>query len=289
KQRKLCNVILKAEPSLFSLSPLHSLFFYLQQKKTKKQKIPLLKMAEFLPNLDDGERYLPSDIFNNESHFSWMDMDMDNLAHHFATLSLLQQHRHTPPKLTPNNTRPTNFQRFEEPVHFRSVNPTLLNFQFNGVNGGDKLYHRLYGYDIRPFVTGSDPFYEYHLLKPTQTQVDRYLEARARILQHQKQRQLQLQVQNRLLQNSALPFRGRTGFVRESGGGTGVFHPRIANATASTATATDGKRKQGLRMRQAESKATQQRNSLRRASGSKHKDSHYHLPPEMVLPRDWTY
>ena len=68
-------------------------------------------MAEFPPNLDDGELWLPSDIFPEEvpskfgthhlpSEFAYMN----DIARHFAALTLLQppQPKRPPLNLAPN-------------------------------------------------------------------------------------------------------------------------------------------------------------------------------------------
>ncbi|TXG58148.1 hypothetical protein EZV62_015977 [Acer yangbiense] len=83
-------------------------------------------MAQFPPNLDDGELYLPSDIFLNQKiptrfnpHHHRNLSYMDDLAHHVTALSLLRQTRPNPPLKIPHNserlTRP--------PVRTHVVNP----------------------------------------------------------------------------------------------------------------------------------------------------------------------
>lgn len=51
-------------------------------------------MAEFPPNLDDGERFIPSDIFVNEKPCYRF---VDDVEDRFNALSLLQKTYHHPP------------------------------------------------------------------------------------------------------------------------------------------------------------------------------------------------
>ncbi|XVF55846.1 hypothetical protein PTKIN_Ptkin06aG0069600 [Pterospermum kingtungense] len=239
------------------------------------------EFSNFPPNLDDGEHWLPSDIFLNEvpskftphlHHHLPNFSCMGDLAHRFAALSLPKHQQKLP--------KPTNFERLKEPVRYGSMNGT-----------GFEVGQSLYGFRTGPFIGGTKPVYEFQLLKPTQAQVEGYVEARARVLQRQ---------QNRLVQNRVLPFQANGfnnttnkfglggGLVRESGG-TGVFHPRIVN-TNPNATTFDSKKKQSPRNRQSqEIQVSQQMNPMKRVGVGKQEDCHYHLPPEMGLPRDWTY
>lgn len=67
-------------------------------------------MAEFPPNLDDGEVWLPSDMFLNEvvppSRLSNRNFScVDDLAERFAAFTLLQHRRNVsnaPRNLSPN-------------------------------------------------------------------------------------------------------------------------------------------------------------------------------------------
>ncbi|KAJ0027676.1 hypothetical protein Pint_36154 [Pistacia integerrima] len=230
-------------------------------------------MAEFPPNLDDGERYLPSDIFINERPRHRL---VDDVAHHFNALSFLQQTHHPPP---PPEFQ-FQFERSKPPVR----GTTLPHGHFGAVNGGLQFGQRLRPYDTGSF---SKPALDLHILKSTPPQVECYKEPRTtRVLQKQQNRLLQ-QNQNRVVLRGGFGFNG--GLVRESGG-TGVFHPRIiktTNTTTATATSTDAKKKV-VRNRQ-DIQAMQQRNSMKRVGVSKREDCHYHLPADMGLPRDWTY
>ncbi|XVE96302.1 hypothetical protein REPUB_Repub02eG0209500 [Reevesia pubescens] len=230
------------------------------------------------PNLDDGEIWLPSDIFLNEVRSKFKPhirhhlpySCMDSLAPRFAALSL-PKHQQKLPKVS-------NFERLKEPVRYGSMNGT-----------GFEVGQSLYEFRTCPFLGGIKPVYEIQFLKPTPAQVESYFEARARVLQMQ---------QNRLDQNRVLPFQANGfnngkfglggGLVRESGG-TGVFHPRIVN-TNPKVTTFDSKKKQSLRNRQSqEIQVSRQMNSMKRVDAGKPEDCYYHLPPEMGLPRDWTY
>ncbi|XWS56060.1 hypothetical protein CRYUN_Cryun09bG0054400 [Craigia yunnanensis] len=230
----------------------------------------------FRPNFDDGELWLPSDIFPNEvpSKFKPHHLPfscMDDLALRFTALSL-PKHQQKLPKAT-------NFERLKEPVHYDSMNGT-----------GFEVGQSLYGFRDGPFVGGTKPVYQFQFLKPpTQSPVESYLEERARVLQRQ---------QNRLVQNRVLPFQANGfnnnnfrivgGLVRESGG-TGVFHPRIVN-TNPNATNFDSKKKRSLRNRRSqEIQVSGQMNSMKRVGIGKQEDCYYDLPPDMGLPSDWTY
>ncbi|XP_022766052.1 uncharacterized protein LOC111310945 [Durio zibethinus] len=236
------------------------------------------EFSNFPPNLDDGELWLPSDIFLNEvpaklkphlhqnHHLPFSSMD--DLAPRYAALSLPTYQQKLP--------KATNFERLKEPVRYGSMNGT-----------GFEVGQSLYGFRTRAFLGDTKRVYE--LLKPTQAQVESYAEARARVLQRQQNRL----VQNRVLQFEANGFNASKfglggGLVRESGG-TGVFHPRIVNNSQNTTT-SDSKRKRSLRSRQAqEIQVSRQMNSMKGVGVGKQEDCYYHLPPEMGLPRDWTY
>ncbi|OMO68577.1 hypothetical protein COLO4_29583 [Corchorus olitorius] len=160
--------------------------------------------------------------------------------------------------------------------------------------GGFEMGQSLYGIRNGPLLAGAEPGYELPFLKPTQAQVESYVEARARARVLQRQ-------QNRLVPNRVLPFQAsgfntnKLGFgggsVRESGG-TGVFHPLVrANNSNSNATVFDSRKKQTGRHRQSQEIqfARQMNAAMKRVVVGKQEDCYYHLPPEMGLPRDWTY
>ncbi|KAL5739915.1 hypothetical protein ACOSP7_028808 [Xanthoceras sorbifolium] len=229
-------------------------------------------MAEFPPNLDDGELYLPSDIFLNQKvptrfnphhhHLSYMD----DLAHHLTALSLLQQTRPNHPLKVPHNLEVGLTTRFRPPVRTRVVDP-LRPPSYYGLHGGLQVE-----VGQRPF---SAPLCDIHLPKPSSTPIDR-------VLQRQTNRLVQ---QNRVLPNQGSGFGFRGGLTRESGG-TGVFHPRIINNF--TPSGSNAKKKQSVRDKE-EMQKSEQRKSMKRVEVSKREDCYYHLPPEMGLPRDWTY
>ncbi|KAB8909402.1 hypothetical protein FH972_026801 [Carpinus fangiana] len=225
-------------------------------------------MAEFTPNLDDGEVWLPSDIFLSQvpsrpipHHRSCMD----DLTERFAAFTLLQPLR--------NVSKPSpNLERFRPVVRCGPV--CRLPKEYMGVNGGlevEEIGHGLYG----PYFTGHKLAYEYQLLEPAQPQeaVDSF---RSRVLR----------AQQNSLQNRLLPFQGSGrygvggGFVKESGG-TGVFIPRTLN-TATTETMAV--LRNGL-----EIQVTQQGSYLNGIGMGQQRESHHYLPPETGLPQDWTY
>ncbi|KAK3226993.1 hypothetical protein Dsin_006855 [Dipteronia sinensis] len=226
-------------------------------------------MAQFPPNLDDGELYLPSDIFLNQkipsrfypNHHNHRNLSyMDDLAHHFTALSLLRKTLPNPPLKIPHNSEVggLNSPLMRPPVRTHVVNP-LRPPSYHARHGGLEL------------EVGHRPF---SAPKPTPTSSDRVV---------QMQQLNRLVQQNRVLPNQGNGFGFRGGLPRESGG-TGVFHPhpRITNTI-------DAKKKQSLRGREDMQRKSEQRNSVMRVGVSKREDCYYHLPPEMGLPRDWTY
>ncbi|KAK8540062.1 hypothetical protein V6N13_048838 [Hibiscus sabdariffa] len=238
------------------------------------------EFTNFPPNLDDGELWLPSDIFLNEAHSKFNPhlhlhlhnhnynytrppfSCMDDLASRFAAHSLPMPHHKLP--------KPTNFQRFHEPVCYSA-----------GIGTGSEAGHSFYGFRNGPFLGGAKPVHECQFSKQTQAQVESYFEARTKVLLRQR---------NRLFQNRDLPFQANGfnnytlglggGLVRKAGG-TGVFHPRILN------TAVDSEKKQSLRNRQSEeNQVIRGMNIMKRVGAAQREDCYYHLPPEMGFPRD---
>ncbi|KAK4834311.1 hypothetical protein QYF36_020627 [Acer negundo] len=218
-------------------------------------------MAQFPPNLDDGELYLPSDIFLNQKiptrfnpHHHRNLSYMDDLAHHFTALSLLRQTRPNPPLKIPHSSE----RLMRPPVQTDVVNP-LRPPSYYARHGGLEL------------EVGHRPF---SAPKQTPTSNDRVVQ--------QRQQLNRLVQQNLVSPNQWNGFGFRGGLRRESGG-TGVFHPHplIINTV-------DAKKKQSLRGKE-DMQKSEQRNSVKRVGVSKREDCYYHLPPEMGLPRDWTY
>lgn len=142
KVRGNCNVILREREPLFSSTVPYSP----NQKKSRFQLLKLwtptaplflfsfyyillgksiyalflfrslvlfsLLMAEFPPNLEDGELWLPSDIFLNEvpsKYNPYRISCMEDFAGHFAALSLLQNHS-SPTPSRPHPKSPLNSQ-----------------------------------------------------------------------------------------------------------------------------------------------------------------------------------
>ncbi|XP_059643174.1 uncharacterized protein LOC132285030 [Cornus florida] len=246
-------------------------------------------MADFPPNLDDGELWLPSDIFPDEipsrkSPFYHSELThLQNLAQHFAALALLQRFRNQTVAKQRLNLAP-NSERFEPAVPYDSTGyRRAWHFGFNGSAG---VGHGVDGYGIgsRGTWTGCRPAYQYHFVQPVQPQVESFMEARARVLQKQQKQFLQSQ-------NMVLPFRGSRvggGFVREYGG-TGVFLPRI-NSTTTTNVA---RKRQSVTNNRKEFQVIPPRNSIKRGVDEERREEcHYQLPPPEMglgLPQDWTY
>ncbi|KAJ8749127.1 hypothetical protein K2173_013734 [Erythroxylum novogranatense] len=264
-------------------------------------------MAEFPPNLDDGELWLPSDIFINEVPSiigSFSCMNDEQLVRQFAALSFLQNHRPRPSSnlaqvicfsqpLLACKTLGTLAWLFNCSIAFvflpssQRVKPELGDFSLNRLSppgcfrchGSAELGQRCVGYQKGSLFPRPNSFCDFRV----QPQVANHLETSAWLAQGHHSRQHLTRVN---------PCQGRgfgsgsVGFVRDSGG-TGVFHPRIVKPT--TTTASDVRKKQGLGNRQ-EIQATWPRNHMTREPIKKlQEDCYYYLPPEMGLPQDWTY
>ncbi|KAL7225944.1 hypothetical protein ACSBR1_021152 [Camellia fascicularis] len=227
-------------------------------------------MADFPPNLDDGELWLPSDIFPLEEIPSKITRPYypSDLAHRFAALAFLDRHR--------NQT-----QRFG-PVRYDSMGS--LPTGYLTIDGGFGVGNGLGFHGLNLWVGSRPVYYPHHIINPVQPQVESFMETRARVLQREQNWLLQ----NRVLENrqkTGLGMRGGGGFVREYGG-TGVFLPRAAvSATTSTA---DGRRRQSVGNRK-ETKVIPHGNPMKMDVVGKQEECHYHLPPDMGLPQDWTY
>ncbi|CAK7342009.1 unnamed protein product [Dovyalis caffra] len=189
---------------------------------------------EFAQTLgDEAKLWLPSDMFLSEvipSEYSPnshnFSCNMDDLAHHLATLSFLED-RPARNLCRPPAPKPTPCSQCIIPVvRDVSVNHLLPGYHNLDFNGGVEVGQRLNGNGPGHLSTRFDPVYNFQVKQ----QVDEYLETRARVLQNQQNR----------LQNRVYPFQGNGrglggGFTKESGG-TGVFHPRIVNPTTTTST-----------------------------------------------------
>ncbi|OVA07134.1 hypothetical protein BVC80_1289g53 [Macleaya cordata] len=224
-------------------------------------------MADFPPNLDDGELWLPSDILPKEVSSKFYPNFPSELTYmeELAQQLLLEQNQTNikpPPNLAPNlKVRPPN--------RFCSIAPPRPELGL-GFGGGTVLGHNLYVSGNGGSYFGSRPVYQYHAIKPVQTQVGNFVQARALVLQRQ-----QNQVQNRFL-----PFQvngsWKGGFVRESGGGTGVFLPRIGATTTYPRKKHSGKKGEEM---------IKQRGPVKKVAVGKEDQP----PPEMGLPQEWTY
>ncbi|KAM2890543.1 hypothetical protein COP2_008955 [Malus domestica] len=219
----------------------------------------MLKMAGFPPNPEDGELWLPSDIFFNEAASSTSTLSRhhfsnttDNLARQLASLSLLKQYQ------SPSLSNLQSLHRVRPAVRSTQLDYlTQRYFNLGDSHGFVQKGPIFHGYGTQHL------HYHYQFMNPAQLQVGSFLETRNGIQKRQ--------------QNRVLPFQGRgNGSMGRFGrvcGGTGVFHPRVLHST-TTATATasnpEVKGKQGLRNRE-EIKAIK---SVCSNAG---------------LPRDWTY
>eukprot|EP00268_Persea_americana_P044974 TRINITY_DN45612_c0_g1_i1.p1 TRINITY_DN45612_c0_g1~~TRINITY_DN45612_c0_g1_i1.p1 ORF type:complete len:244 (+),score=41.94 TRINITY_DN45612_c0_g1_i1:75-806(+) len=181
-------------------------------------------MSDFTPNLDDGELYLPSDIFPEEIIYTHHNPTntilkrtittpkfpceltyMEDLAHQLATYALLEPNlSKQAPKHPPNATQFV-------PVH--SLRSGLGLWGSPAAVGNSAVGLRSDGF--RP---SSRPGYQFYETEPNRAKVERVMQVNARTLQRQRQ----VPAQNRFF-----PFRpsNGSGFVKKSGG-TGVFLPR---------------------------------------------------------------
>ncbi|XP_042500993.1 uncharacterized protein LOC122078875 [Macadamia integrifolia] len=228
-------------------------------------------MADFPPNLDDGELWLPSDIFPDE--VSSKMRRMEDLARQIAAYSLLERNQTVakpPANLVPNLEikRQSRYGTFTAPQR--------VGFGFGGVQGVAHKAHNHYVSVKKDdgFRVGLGQLYQHYPMSPAQAQFENYLQARTRVSQW-------LQNQNEgPTPNHSLPFQlsgacnGR--FVRESGG-TGVFLPRVA-------TTVDAKKKNGMK----KGEETKQREPTKK-NDDVEKQERLQLSPEVRLPQDWTY
>ncbi|CAN6439066.1 unnamed protein product [Victoria cruziana] len=241
-------------------------------------------MAEFPPNVEDGELWLPSDVFPDEFYRPNLratakleeeaspcefTSSMEELAHQLAFAILddaHQQHLHVPdplPHIPP----------------FYQVKPQ------RGVQGYTRLGYS--GFQVWDLGNGS-----------VHETVKKPVLSSAQLLVKPAHNQNALVGRSRS-QSRGLPFRvvgsGASGFIRESGG-TGVFLPRVAHSD------TGIKRKPCMR-------TTGEQPSLRNAGGggggrdwrqiggevnsiqsSRRYQQHlHHHPSDIALPSEWTY
>ncbi|CAK9152956.1 unnamed protein product [Ilex paraguariensis] len=250
-------------------------------------------MAEFPPNLDDGEMWLPSDIFPIDEvpsklkprNYSSELLCMEEIAQRFAVFASLERNR------TQSFNKPHTYlelERFREPVRYGSVGSFPGGYCV-GVNGGTRVGYGGHGWGNGGVLTGSRPVYQYELLNPVQFQFESFMEARVRGLQRQQVRFMQ----NRIMGRRFLPLQGNGigvgnnggGVLREYGG-TGVFLPRMATTT-TTNDNSDARKRNSVRNRQ-DAQFYPQRNVIS-VNVRKQEEGHCHLPPDMGLPQYWTY
>ncbi|XP_058088152.1 uncharacterized protein LOC131235064 isoform X2 [Magnolia sinica] len=165
-------------------------------------------MADFPPNLDDGELYLPSDIFPKEipPNFTTPDVFPSELTY----MEDLSQQLSSFNRPTPQPPLPPLLQ-------FRPVQRVQTGFCSGP--GGFPCAHCGHP-SVRGFSADYRPGYQFQPAKPPPAQLERFVQGRGRA------------------------FQGQTRFlpVRVSGSGpagTGVFLPRVFNA--------DMRKKDGMR------------------------------------------
>ncbi|XP_052199981.1 uncharacterized protein LOC127806623 [Diospyros lotus] len=243
-------------------------------------------MADFPPNLDDGELWLPSDIFPEEAAFRRRlqpppppppPPPLSNRPQHFAALSFLDPNRPAPTQNLVKHCPPP--QCFRSPVRYgpAAASPAE-HFSLNGTG--------LRSHRAEALWTGSRPVQQYHFLSPVRPQVESFGETGFGFLQRQQQSRV---LQNRVLQSKLCPFHGtggfavaagRGGFARECSG-TGVFLPRIAAEKPPAAAAS--RKRQSL-------SHNALRNPIKVVGVVKQGEGcQRQLPPDVGLPQDWTY
>ncbi|XP_068663986.1 uncharacterized protein [Aristolochia californica] len=222
-------------------------------------------MAE---NLDDGELYLPSDIFPDETFYHRRPVSeptglthMEELAQQLAALAMLDS---PAPAVRPP---PGNFE-LTKSVRVGALYPpaqTGLGFQALQ-NVGNGHGHACLGGSHFPPVVG--PRYHYHYFHP-----GKLVQAPAHIIQRERARVLQRQPNP--MQNRVMPVRVGGSGTREYGG-TGVFLPRVINA--------ESRRKPSSGM-----KNTEPRKQTMKNDGPGRQGKPYPFSSETGLPQDWTY
>ncbi|KAG9444404.1 hypothetical protein H6P81_015744 [Aristolochia fimbriata] len=223
-------------------------------------------MAE---DLDDGELYLPSDIFPDETFYSRRPVPETNgfahveeLAQHLAALAMLDSP-------APNPRPPAGSFELRKSVRVGALYPpaqTGLGFQALQ-NVGNGQGHACRGGTHFPPLLG--PMYHYH----HSSLPGKVVQAPAEIIQRERARVFQRQPNP--MQNRAMPVRVGGSGTREYGG-TGVFLPRVINA-------------ESRRKPSPGAKNTEPRQQPMRNEGLGRQGKPYPHSSEKGLPRDWTY
>ncbi|WOL04067.1 hypothetical protein Cni_G12788 [Canna indica] len=230
-------------------------------------------MAEFAPNLDDGELWLPADIIDDvglrryhqsssaaarvrHRHAS----DVEHLANQLAAFGWLDlPHLHPALKQRPALSVP--LEGFKPPGTGRQVEPADRELLTGLLHQGREaaapdVYGRRFQVSLRPEAVRRWP------VDPVQLQVEAF---------------------GRVSQRPLRPIQNSFGSVRPSAprrerGGTGVFHPRVvAKHETNKRYAAGEHQKQQQLTRSAALRQQQQGRSP------------FQQPSEMGLPQDWTY
>ncbi|EHA8590020.1 hypothetical protein COCNU_scaffold014359G000020 [Cocos nucifera] len=229
-------------------------------------------MSEFPPNPDDGELWLPSEIFPDVGvccrHHRQPDAVglsyLDDLAEKLAAFGLLDRSH-----LLRANHHPSN--------GFRFGNGSVSRFgpSVERETGAGKVYDRFRSpvagrRVLDATAAGSRPVFPFSAAKPSQ--VEAFGQGRSGAMARQQ----------------LVPIRGRRfvpvrtgGSVRESGG-TGVFLPRVSGNEVIASTKKEPNIKNGgERQRQPTGNAAMGKRGIPFHQAA--------APPEMYLPQDWTY
>ncbi|KAL5709171.1 hypothetical protein ACHQM5_019889 [Ranunculus cassubicifolius] len=237
-------------------------------------------MADFPPNLDDGELWLPSDILPDSKKVEENGVEMfpseltymEELAQQLSSYALLEQQQTQTKKITTTKKSPT-----PEVIPFGSFEPNRVNNGgFNKVGGnrnrGTGVVHSVYASDQGGFRVELTP--GYHHVPPIRpvviTQGKGFVQSRGRVLQKQ---------QNQGGGNYFLPYMANGGgFVK----GTGVFLPRIET------TVNGASKKQGVKNDENYYRVPVKRNSNKNSVGKK-EGLGLKATTDMGLPPEWTY
>ncbi|CAL9079425.1 unnamed protein product [Musa textilis] len=242
-------------------------------------------MAEFAPNLDDGEMWLPSEIIPDVGlrrlHQSnaaaarvrgayHLAFDVEGLASELAALSPLDRAQRLPAaKLPP--VLPPHHELYMTPLPFllQGVKPVGPAARFEleerelGAGLGRPVYGVGFGACSRPGVTRPGPTQAAQSKACGPDTVEAF---------------------GRALQRPLRPIQSRLGTVRpggqgrESGGGTGVFLPRVINTN-------EARKKQ----HNATGGGEQQKQQPTRSTAMWKQERPFQPTSEMRLPQEWTY
>ncbi|GAB2300752.1 hypothetical protein Dimus_034789 [Dionaea muscipula] len=249
-------------------------------------------MAEFPPNLDDGEEWIPSDIFPAPNQVSSVEIPLLRSAPanlrlpHMALMEKQARYSSPIPPPPPQVYGSKTFQyasTAKPPATRRSC-----GFGFHVGVGSHGADHGLYAghQNVAPFdrvlqfssgTTVPVPLQAEGMLMDTR--------AAASILSPPAGHHQNLSVAN--FQGGAVQLIGTTS--QRDRGGTGVFLPRITTMSTADAATNDVRKKKGIKKGQLARQSVMQKETMRRVSVSKQEEYRCRLPNDSGLPKEWTY